>query len=86
MTKGDVTNKKRKLEELSLMTTLTIRIRENPLYIDFGHGITLQGIIILHPQIAKYNWCGASYACDTERNGTTNMRHHLLSQYKKFPT
>ena len=34
---------------------------------------------------AKCNWCGASYACDTHRNGTTNMKNHLLTQCKKFP-
>ncbi|XP_072060642.1 zinc finger BED domain-containing protein RICESLEEPER 2-like [Arachis hypogaea] len=37
-----------------------------------------------HPR-AKCNWCGASYACDSHRNGTTNMRYHLLNQCKKFP-
>ncbi|XP_072054915.1 zinc finger BED domain-containing protein RICESLEEPER 2-like [Arachis hypogaea] len=34
---------------------------------------------------AKCNWCGASYACDTHKNGTSNMKKHLLSQCKKFP-
>ncbi|RYR19682.1 hypothetical protein Ahy_B03g064550 isoform B [Arachis hypogaea] len=34
---------------------------------------------------AKCDWCGASYACDSHRNGTTNMRYHLLNQCKKFP-
>ncbi|RYR53229.1 hypothetical protein Ahy_A06g028242 [Arachis hypogaea] len=33
---------------------------------------------------AKCNWCGASYACDTHKNGTSNMKNHLLSQCKKF--
>ncbi|QHN88942.1 uncharacterized protein DS421_16g567850 [Arachis hypogaea] len=37
-----------------------------------------------HPR-AKCNWCGASYACDSHRNGITNMRYHLLNQCKKFP-
>ncbi|RYR58268.1 hypothetical protein Ahy_A05g023922 isoform A [Arachis hypogaea] len=36
-----------------------------------------------HPR-TKCNWCGASYACDSHRNGTTNMRYHLLYQCKKF--
>ncbi|XP_072054326.1 zinc finger BED domain-containing protein RICESLEEPER 2-like [Arachis hypogaea] len=33
---------------------------------------------------AKCNWCGASYGCDTHKNGTSNMKNHLLSQCKKF--
>ncbi|RYR38203.1 hypothetical protein Ahy_A09g043173 isoform B [Arachis hypogaea] len=36
-----------------------------------------------HPR-AKCNWCGTSYAYDSHRNGTTNMRYHLLNQCKKF--
>ena len=28
---------------------------------------------------AKCNWCGASYACDTHKNGTSNVKKHLLS-------
>ncbi|RYR21380.1 hypothetical protein Ahy_B03g066661 isoform B [Arachis hypogaea] len=36
-----------------------------------------------HPR-AKCNWCGASYACDSHRNGTTDMRYDLLNQCKKF--
>ena len=38
----------------------------------------------LNPR-AKCNWCGATYACDTHRNGTTNLKNHLLTQCKKFP-
>ncbi|RYR68627.1 hypothetical protein Ahy_A03g015101 [Arachis hypogaea] len=34
-----------------------------------------------HPR-AKCNWCGTSYACDSHRNGTTDMRDHLLNQCK----
>ncbi|MED6220035.1 hypothetical protein PIB30_041206 [Stylosanthes scabra] len=34
---------------------------------------------------AKCNWCGASYACDTHKNGTTNMKNHLMSQCKRIP-
>ena len=28
---------------------------------------------------AKFNWCRASYTCDSHRNGATNMRYHLLN-------
>jgi len=34
---------------------------------------------------ATCNWCAATYAADSHRNGTTNLRIHLLSQCKKFP-
>ncbi|XP_072060335.1 zinc finger BED domain-containing protein RICESLEEPER 2-like [Arachis hypogaea] len=30
-------------------------------------------------------WCGASYAADSHKNGTSNLKSHLLSQCRKFP-
>ncbi|RYR59551.1 hypothetical protein Ahy_A05g025450 [Arachis hypogaea] len=30
-------------------------------------------------------WCGASYATDSHKNGTSNLKSHLLSQCRKFP-
>ncbi|GAU23634.1 hypothetical protein TSUD_386230 [Trifolium subterraneum] len=34
---------------------------------------------------ANCNWCGASYAADSHKNGTSNLQHHLLHQCLKFP-
>lgn len=34
---------------------------------------------------AKCNWCDVTYAADSQRNGTSNLKHHLLHQCKKFP-
>lgn len=34
---------------------------------------------------ARCKWCEATYACDTHRNGTSNLKNHLLTQCKKFP-
>jgi len=34
---------------------------------------------------AKCNWCGTTYAADSHKNGTTNLKNHLLIQCKKFP-
>ncbi|RYQ96007.1 hypothetical protein Ahy_B08g091439 isoform A [Arachis hypogaea] len=32
-----------------------------------------------------YKWCGSSYASDSHKNGTSNLKSHLLSQCRKFP-
>ncbi|KAI5420392.1 hypothetical protein KIW84_044253 [Lathyrus oleraceus] len=34
---------------------------------------------------AKCKWCDVSYAADSQKNGTSNLKHHLLHQCKKFP-
>ncbi|CAI8615833.1 unnamed protein product [Vicia faba] len=34
---------------------------------------------------AKCNWCDVTYVSDSQRNGTSNLKHHLLHQCKKFP-
>jgi hypothetical protein len=34
---------------------------------------------------AECNWCGVSYAADSHKNGTSNMKHHLVHQCRKFP-
>ncbi|XP_050895477.1 zinc finger BED domain-containing protein RICESLEEPER 2-like [Lathyrus oleraceus] len=34
---------------------------------------------------AKCNWCDVTYAADSQRNDTSNLKHHLLHQCKKFP-
>ncbi|MED6109393.1 hypothetical protein PIB30_033183 [Stylosanthes scabra] len=30
-------------------------------------------------------WCGASYAVDSHKNSTSNLKSHLLSHCRKFP-
>ncbi|KAF7822019.1 zinc finger BED domain-containing protein RICESLEEPER 2-like [Senna tora] len=34
---------------------------------------------------AVCNWCGTRYACDRKKNGTSNLKGHLINLCKEFP-